>query len=688
MIPILPPVLCPTHKVPTFRLTSGLLFCPKCNVTNSKSLPSATKTAAARGFTTSSNRQAAINEPFVPALWQAWVESAAVVAIWLLIVQPSAVEGSSATLVAFASLIGFLVLLFRRWRVANLCGGKIPDSFGVTRDLAIAFAIMAATGTVFAIVNSQLQQLTDVKLESLTLRKIAFAQSEIATRADILERGKLSLKISLAVLVCTSSLLAFGKLETFGWLFLQFGRIKKILKLITVLSLCVGSFCLAGAAASANALAGERKASYAFFTAIHDAEKELRNRLSYQISEVVAQSLKSKLRASCSNILPKAENCPEDPVAGMYAAHDTAMSFQDRWPAHPSAFDLPTQPAKSDVFRQASSDISEIASIHVRSEPSSEPLPANDVTVSAINAAVATMPPVDAVEVAKRKRLSDLVGLALSVMLDASNIGIKVNLEAPFGRFANSLGKSMTGSVQAQFEDIGRDGAVGLITACRKSSAECSEESKRMLKALGHDPRLTFVAEKVGIAGRMMVAHYTEVVVRLNQINGSADRRLGAAIDGVLSREADGPWGDLRRRKAADFDNGREADLTHSEKMGWSQFFDQWKDARSDIAARMIQSGEGVGEWDKAFLSWTAEDPERAAIWGYIVLNDPQIRPYLIKQQPSTIGQKIRVDDAYMVFAAILRKESWSRELTIPEYTVANSPAFQDAINKYCPHAY
>lgn len=589
-------------------------------------------------------------------------------------------------MVALASLAALGVLLLRQEQVARLCGGEVPDTHKIMQDLAKAFLIMAATAGLFMLANSRLAVIANTSAAEVTLGKIAKAQARIASLSDGITTGKVALWVSAIVLVTSVCLLALGQVRVFDWLFARYKRLKKILKTATLLGVCVGAFALAGTAAGSDILAKEKAARYVFQTDIRNAEADLRNRVRERVNaELVRASLPPPAPDhDCEKSAGPTGDCPKDPVTRLYVAHAEALRFADLWPEKPVSPDVPPEPGKASAFREAFDAISEIESFHGHPAPLARPIAVEDIPLRAIQAAAASLPPVDAADADTRKRLSDVVGLALSAVLEFEEIGIKLKLEKPLGKFVDSLGKSVTGSVQSKIEDAARDAMVRLMLACRGSGAQCAEGSKGTLKALQGKLASLGSTQKFSAALGALASRYSFDATRLARVNADADRWLRTAVDVQLSREGDGPWGDLRRRSAADFEESKGSGLTPMERIGWWRFFDAWKDAKKKIAARMVH-GSQASSWDEAFLKWTAESADRAAIWSYIVLSDRTIRPYFVNTQPLWSGKHVDVVDTYKLFAATVRGQSLAPGVVIPESSLAHSKSFADAAHKYCP---
>lgn len=610
-----------------------------------------------------------------------------VCAVWLAIVQPWSQSAASPLTVAITSaLAAGMLMAWRRTALGSGASDDVRARYGVLKDLALAFTIMAFMGLLFLGLNSYLESEAAAD-QSLTLRQVLEMQRQAAALSTWLGTFAVAAKIGAIALILALVLLVAGAGKAFDRVSQARKWIKQTFRLTTLTILCFGSFSLSGGEL-ASAVARDRSTrAFALNSSARQNLDRLESAVRNEIAGAITDKLVAEVRPDCGQAH---EQCANDPVAALGGELERAGSWRDEWPRRPDRYNLPPEPSSLPVFGEADSVRSALASLpegpaaaHATLAPAveSQPIVAVQTAVQALPGSAATPP--------REKRLRDVVALALSVGLETAGISLSPNVDETLGRFVSKAAGTISGAVQAQMEGLVRDVVVDIVSGCRNGARACSEAVRNRLRAMRNDARLTDAAHRIAQATRSATTRFALLATRIANLNQASDAGLRRALAQVERGEGEGEWGGLRRRWTSDLRAGRLTDLTPAQHEGWLAFVNRWAEMRPDVARSMMRDGlPGRAEdWNRAFLGYLRSDPDAAAIFGYMVLNDLPIRPFLMERQPAVVNRTVRVADAYALFASTIEGQSWSPAFASEDTVLAHSFGFRDAVGRYCPHA-
>lgn len=608
-----------------------------------------------------------------------------VCAVWLAIVQPWSQSAASPLTVAITSaLAAGMLMAWRRTALGSGASDDVRARYGVLKDLALAFAIMTLVALAFAGLNFYLEATDSAAAREATLARVAAMQGEVAALSGWIKSFDLAARIGGAVLVFGLILIVLRAGGLFDALFKARAGIKRALRVTTLASLCIGSFSLGGGV-GATVIDSHARRIYALNAGAGESRGQLQAVIEREVAEAVTDALLENDRPECR---ADANRCNADPLLVLHDELERARSWHASWPERPAALGLPPEPSSTREFAQAVPlDAAAEARPGARQARDMIASVLRDRPVAAAQLAVETLAEPPAAP--ERKRLRDLVGLALSLGLETSGLSISPNVDAALGGFVTKIAGSISGAVQSQFESLVRDAAIAIVEACKAGPSACRDAGRRRLDAILRQPRTRALVVRLAEAARAPLRRYRQIADSIGVLNAGAQTRLDRAIAQVELREGQGEWGALRRRWTSNLQAGRVDDLTPAQREGWLALVNDWQHRRGELAREMVHEGRigSPAQWDEAFLAYTRADPNAAAIFGYMVLNDQPIRPFLIARQPATLNREINVANAYLLFAATIEHQSWAPDSLTPDRALVNGFGFRDAVGRYCPHA-
>lgn len=610
-----------------------------------------------------------------------WFDAAAVCGGWLAIVRPWTDEPASPLAVAIASALAtFLLVLWRRLALAPESSADLRGRYRIFQDLAVAFGIMAAVGLLFTMTNLYLE--AEAGAAGGSVRQVLDLQAKAVELEAWAERLEIAAKFGALCLMLGLFLLALGAGKTFDRLFKARDWLERSLRILMLATLCVGSFSLS-AGELAGGLADRRaRAAFALAERTNESLATLDAAVRRELASLVAERLHETSHVECG----QSAECNSDPLVSLDSELYRVRRWQQSWPPRPARYGLPAEPTSSALFREAARTDALIDSLPMRM-PASPRIAAavQDQPIAALEAAADAMP--GDITPPDRKRVQDLVALAISVGLDTAGVGIAPNVDETLGRFVSKIAGTITGSMQSRLEAVIRGVAVDIVAACRGGARACSEAARRRLRAVRDDPRARQVAQRLANPATAAMRRLVETAQSVRTLDAASERSLERALLAVEQGEREGPWGRLRHHWLAQLRSGGVG-LTRVQREGWLNFAETWEDYRRQEARQMLSAGQaGTPEqWDREFLEYTRAHADAAAIVGYWIVNYPEIHRFIAARQPGFREAEITAIDGYLLFAATVERRSWSPDIALAR-DIPDLAAFQQAYLRYCPRA-
>jgi predicted RNA-binding Zn-ribbon protein involved in translation (DUF1610 family) len=621
---------------------------------------------------------------------------------WALVVQPWRTGAPAITAAASLIAAGLFLLLPHYLRERQILREERPFETGFYRELGVAFLIMTATAAVFAWINWRLGQAGAIGSETATLARIAVLQNDARDVLALLQNWGLVLKLGAVLLIAAAVLLALKQHTWFDRLLVMRGVSVSAARAIAFTAACVGGFGLGAGVAGTGAYAE----AVARFSLAGRGGREQVELIEARVREdLIAIVIEANESAPCAD--DTAQTCTNDALSQLERARQRAEELSRRWPnaEAPDRRGLSAAPPAARQTAEVGVVLMNAASFEdmARSARNEAPPPRQNRAavneplwaIDTVAQQVAPATPSDPLEIpaangaVNERRLVKLIALAISLGVETLNIELTPQLDHRLGVFLQEVGRSVTGSVQERFEELVAETAARAIRACASSGRACSDPMPEAIQHAAIDTRFAEFSRALVPVGAPYVNALHADRAELVRANDETARQLERAYRQVLTSEHAGPWGDLRRRWARDFRDGSRTWTTSDQTRAWLSFFDLWDLQKTSLAASMVREGRAstARDWDRAFLDYSRQRPDAAAAFGYMVLNDEAIHPYLLDLHPSVEGVELRVADAYLLFAATMENQSWAARQQVEAYDYSRGDAFDRAMLRMCPHA-
>lgn len=613
----------------------------------------------------------------------ALVLAALAVGGWALLVRPWNAGAANPFMAGVWSLaaVAFCFVAPGLWNSSREADGREPLRFQVLRDLRLAFSIMAAASFLFAFLNAELAA-RDAYAGARAVAQIRAVQQGLADSMKALKDWKVTLWIGVAVFVAGALLLKRGYVGWFDRLLEGRKRLGKAMKVGGIVSLCVGSFSLAGIPA---ACAADRALSTSF--ALGQPRIDAADKVMLAVERALAaRAIEPLLAAEADPGCPpdagrallnrEAVFCPHPLTDAIVEERAESVRLRALWPRRLAAAPIAEAERAAGAAEAQLDELQRLDGAARRAAPAPTldgtlPWVGADAALGVLDpdgaraldaavpepdplgaalAAVKEAPPAPSSSAEHTPRSRQLTELAVELLWGQLPLDVEAPGVEKGGAFVKTLAGKVTDAVKKPFEEAAQKAAADIIEGCRADPAGCRETTEARLAQAVKDPRVQAFAHEMAPRVRPVVAAVSQTYARARDANLRARATLGRAMEPILRGEAQGPWSALRRAWADRLGpQTRNFDRT-PDGAAW-RLLDGWRKTTYDEAKGAYDAGKPGPDdgWNAAFFRFVERNELRATLT-QMMEGDPAARAYLagrINILPDLLAE----DDLYPAFA-------------------------------------